>query len=68
MKSDDIRNDPRMKAIWKRDRRNAIVVNIIFAAFLIALLAITFLAGCRWPIVIKSGGTGTGVGEVGPSK
>jgi len=69
MKSDDIRNDPMMRAIMARNQRHERMVSILTVG-IIAVLSACLLAGCpgRWPIVITKGGTGTGVGEVGPSK
>lgn len=67
MNSEDVRNDPRMKAHWNKLARDRRMVNICAAGSLVVFAMIVLLAcvlaGCRWPIIIKGGGSGGGEGS-----
>ena len=71
MNSEDIRNDPRMKAHWSKLSRERRMVRILtwgaFAILAASVLSMAMMSGClRWPIVITGGGTGIGEGQTVP--
>lgn len=70
MNSEDIRNDPRMKAHWSKLSRERRMVRILtwgaFAILVASILSMSMLGGCRWPIIIKGGGHGGGEGQTVP--
>lgn len=67
MNSEDVRNDPRMKAHWNKLARDRRIERVLtwgaFAILAASILAMSMLAGCRWPIIIKGGGSGGGEGS-----
>lgn len=68
MNSEDVRNDPRMKAHWNKLARERRTVRILtwgsFAILAASIFSIATMSGClRWPIIITGGGTGIGEGN-----
>ena len=65
MNSEDVRNDPRMKAHWNKLARKQRILTWGAVSILIALVYSLSTFGCfkRWPIVIKGGGHGGGEGQ-----